>query len=352
MAVRIVVHGHFYQPPRENPWTGRIDPQPDAAPFADWNERVHAESYGPNTAVKVPSDGGERTVNNFERMSFDIGPTLMAWLEIAQPDTYEMIIEADHASIERLGHGNAMAQAFHHTILPLSTVRDIRTQVRWGLTDFLRRFERDAEGMWLPEAAVNDAVLSVLIEEGVAFTVLAPHQALAWRGPADVGWTTTASSPIDTRIPYRYEHMDGSGRWIAIFFYDGDLARDIAFNNLASDASVLLDAFQERASGSDDGIVHAAADGETYGHHQRFAEIGLAFALFEEAERRGIEVTNYAAQLAAHPPEDLVRIKRGEGTSWSCSHGVSRWMRDCGCSTYGPSGWNQEWRAPCVPAWK
>lgn len=343
MAVRIIVHGHFYQPPRENPWTGEIDPQPDAAPFANWNERVHAEAYGPNTAVKIPAPDGEIEVNNFERMSFDVGPTLMAWLESKQPETYRRILEGDRRSIERLGHGNAMAQAFHHTILPLSTVRDIRTQVRWGLTDFRHRFGRHAEGMWLPETAVNDAVLNILIEEGVQFTVLAPHQAWIWRednGP----WRRNTEDPLDTRLPYRFEHTDGSGRSLSVFFYDGDLAKDIAFENLGSSAERYVEAFASRQA--DGGIVHAATDGETYGHHHKFSDLGLGYALFVEAERRGIRVTNYATELAHATVEREIRLRRNEGTSWSCSHGVARWMRDCGCSTYGPEGYNQEWRSP------
>lgn len=343
MSARIVVHGHFYQPPRENPWTGEIDPQPDAAPYRDWNERVHAECYEPNTNARVVTRQGERIFNNFERLSFNMGPTLMAWMSKEDREAYERIVEADRTSVRRLGHGNAIAQAFHHTILPLSTVRDIRTQIRWGLGDFRHRFGRASEGMWLPETAVNDAVLSMLIDEGVDFTILSPHQAGRWRdieGP----WHSVVRTPLDTRVPYRYEHIDGSGRSLAIFFYDGELARTIAFENLGSSAERYLEEFTKRAG--EKGIVHAATDGETYGHHHKFSDLGLAFALFVESERRGIEVTNYAAYLADHPPEREVRLRPGEGTSWSCEHGVGRWMRNCGCSTYGPEGYHQEWRAP------
>ncbi|HEU4480478.1 MAG TPA: DUF3536 domain-containing protein [Actinomycetota bacterium] len=342
MAIRITVHGHFYQPPREDPWTGRIPVQPDAAPAHDWNERVFAESYAPNTAVEIHDESGTRLVNNFERISFNVGPTLMAWMEDEHPEEYGRIIEADRRSNERLGHGNAIAQAFHHTILPLSTVRDIRTQVRWGLADFRHRFGRTAEGMWLPETAVNDAVLAILIEEDVRFTVLAPHQAAAWCD--ENGEWHAGTDGLDTRVPYRYPHPDGSDRSLAVFFYDGDLARSIAFDNLAASGDRYLDAFTARAS--EDGLVHAATDGETYGHHHKFADVGLAFALFVEAPRRGIEITNYAAELDGHPLQREVRIPKGEGSSWSCAHGVGRWMRDCGCSTYGPEGWNQAWRGP------
>lgn len=349
MTTNIVVHGHFYQPPREDPWTGRIDPQPDAAPARDWNERVHAECYGPNTHARVVTRTGELTLNNFERLSFNVGPTLMMWLENEHPETYSRIIEADRKSQERLGHGNAIAQAYHHTILPLSTVRDIRTQVRWGLADFRHRFGRQPEGMWLPETAVNDATLSLLIDEGISFTVLAPHQAGRWRDQ-EGEWRAAHHHPLDTRHPYRYEHVDGTGRSLAIFFYDGELAQEIAFGNLGSSAERYIDAFERRGASS--GVVHAATDGETYGHHHKFSDLGLAFALFVEAERRGIEAINYGAYLASSPPTREVRIRPGEGTSWSCEHGVDRWMRHCGCSTYAPEGWDQRWRAPLRAAFE
>jgi alpha-amylase/alpha-mannosidase (GH57 family) len=327
---RIVVHGHFYQPPRENPWTGRIDAQPSAAPFHDWNERVHAECYRPTAFSTIPTEPGHRVVNNFERLSFNVGPTLLAWMEKADSKTYGRIIEADRLSLHRLGHGNALAQAFHHTILPLSTLRDVRTQVRWGLADFRYRFGRDPEGMWLPETAASDDVLGVLIEEGVRFTILAPGQ---------------SHGAVDTRLPHRYLHRDGSGRSLSLFFYDADIARSIAFERAGSSAEGFIDLFESRPSERHH-LVHAATDGETYGHHQVFTDLGLAYALFVEAERRGIEVTNYGAYLDGHPPQDDVKVRSGEGSSWSCAHGVGRWKRDCGCSTGGEPGWNQNWRGP------
>ncbi|MEA2461492.1 MAG: hypothetical protein QOH90_1669, partial [Actinomycetota bacterium] len=344
MAVRIAVHAHFYQPPRENPWTGSIDEQPDAAPFHDWNERIHAESYGPNAFATIPTVDGEATVNNFERMSFDVGPTLMAWLQTEHPDTYRRIVEADRASVERSGHGNAMAQAFHHTILPLATTRDIRTQLRWGLADFRHRFGREAEGLWLPETAANDAVLAMLIEEGVRFTILAPRQAGAWR-EAEGPWHDVTDEPIDVQVPYLYEHPNEPGRTLAVFFYEGDLAQEIAFSQLGASAERFIDAFEQRKKDAE-GLVMVATDGETYGHHQKFTDLGLAYALFVEAEERGVEVTNPATYLAAHPPTRNVKLVAGAGSSWSCVHGVGRWMTDCGCSTYGPEGWNQSWRGP------
>lgn len=339
----VTIHAHFYQPPREDPWTGSIPLQPGAAPFHDWNERVHAESYRPNTQVRIPApDETELVVNNFERLSFNVGPTLLSWMERADPETYTRILDADRVSLERLGHGNAMGQAFHHTILPLSPLRDVRTQVRWGLADFRFRFGREAEGMWLPETAANDDVLSILIDEGVRFTILAPNQASRWRETGGT-WQTP---PVDTRLPHRYLHPDRSGRSLSIFFYDGSIARAMAFERAAASAEGLLDLF-EGASGRLEGLlVHAATDGETYGHHHRFTDLGLGYALFLEAQRRGIEVTNYATFLDRHPAAREVNVVGGEGSSWSCAHGVGRWRRDCGCSTGGEPGWNQQWRGP------
>lgn len=346
MAQQIAVHGHFYQPPRDNPWTGEIDVQPSAAPSHDWNERVHLECYRPNAFASIPADNelGERTVNNFERMSFNIGPTLLDWMEKADPETYARILEADRASAERLGHGNAMAQAYHHTILPLAPLRDVRTQIRWGLRDFELRYERPARGMWLAETAANHDVLEALIEEGVAFTVLAPGQASSWRDP-DGEWQECSETGIDSRVPYRYLHRDGSGRSIALFFYDGEISKAIAFEKAARSSSHFLNLFEARES-EDHHLIHAATDGETYGHHAPYTELGLAYALFIEAPERGIEVTNYAAHLDRSPPEREARLVPGEGSSWSCTHGVGRWIRDCGCHTGGEPGWNQRWRGP------
>ena len=340
----IVVHGHFYQPPREDPWTGRVERQPSAAPFHDWNERVHAESYRPNMLANLESPEGERVVSNYERISYDIGPTLFAWLERHHRQTHDGIVGADRVSIERFGHGNAMAQGYHHTILPLSPERDVRTEVRWGLADFRYRFRREAEGLWLPETAANEEVLDVLIEEGVAFTILAPWQAARWRSPDGV-WHDVAREPIDPRVAYRYSHSDRSGRRLALFFYDSDIARAIAFEGATSSAEHLIDLFAARCGGAHH-LVHAATDGETYGHHHKFGEIGLAYALYVEAERRGLDITNYATWLEHHPAEHEARLVGGAGTSWSCAHGVERWRSDCGCHTGGAQGWNQRWREP------
>lgn len=339
----MVFHGHFYQPPRANPWTGEIQAQPSAGPFRDWNARIHAECYHPNAFAHIPTERGDLLVNNFERMSFNVGPTLMTWLERQRPETYWRILDADRRSADRLGHGNAIAQAYHHTILPLSSERDVRTQVRWGLGDFRARFGRESEGIWLPETAASTSVLDILIEEGIAFTILAPWQAGTVKDHSG-GWRPCSSDAGDMQRPLRHVHSDGRGRDLALFFYDGDLAHSIAFNNAASSAEKLVDMFSDRGAGPGD-IVHVATDGETYGHHWRFADLGLAYALFGEAPARGVIPTNYAAHLEANPPETEVRVLDG-GSSWSCSHGIERWRSDCGCATGSRPGWNQTWRGP------
>jgi alpha-amylase/alpha-mannosidase (GH57 family) len=342
---QIIVHGHFYQPPRENPWTGAIDPQPDATPFRDWNERVYAECYEPNAFVRMDSPSGDVVVNNFESMSFNVGPTLLDWIKKTHTETYDRIIEADAISLARRGHGNAIAQAYHHTILPLSPPRDVRTQIAWGIADFRHHFGRTPEGMWLPETAANDDVLDALIEAGVGFTILAPWQAANWRADDDGDWLDSREHPIDTRVAYTYRARRLRERSIALFFYDADIARAIAFESGVSSAETFAEMFA-RKSGPRGTVVHAATDGETYGHHVKFSELGLAYGLLAEAPKRGLEPTNYAAWLADNPPRHEVRVSEGEGTSWSCAHGVGRWKRNCGCSTGGGEGWNQIWRAP------
>lgn len=343
--MQAVVHAHFYQPPRENPWTGRVDEQPDAEPFHDWNERILSECYRPNAFARVPTSDGEVSVNNYERLSFNVGPTLLAWLEEADRDTYQRMVDADRTSIQRLGHGNAIAQAFHHTILPLAQPRDARTEVRWGVADFRHRFGRDPEGMWLPETAANDATLELLIEEGLRFTILAPHQATRWRMRGGEWRGLSADDPLETTVPYRFVHRDGSGRFLTIFFYDAQIAQAIAFDKALTSAERFLDLFEARASRAG-GLVHAATDGETYGHHHTFGDLGLAYALFREGPRRGIEFVNYGSYLERFPATREVQVVPGEGTSWSCTHGVGRWATDCGCWTRGEDGWSQAWRAP------
>jgi alpha-amylase/alpha-mannosidase (GH57 family) len=353
----LIIHGHFYQPPRENPWTGVVEAEPSAALFHDWNERIHSECYQPNSCARITDPAtGDRIVNNYENISFNFGPTLLSWLESKHRDTYASIIAADHESaLKRGGHGNAIAQAYGHAILPLCNERDRRTQIRWGIADFRYRFGRDPEAMWLPETACNDQVLGALIDEGVRFVILAPHQAARVRDRYRTGsdrvdsadWRTVDENSIDTSVAYHYSHRDGSGRSIAVFFYEGPASRAIAFENLLRSSRELVDRFAQTAQGKE--LVNLATDGETYGHHFKFGDICLAHTLEVEAPAHGFRITNYGAYLDQHPPTFEVEINNGpgsEGTSWSCPHGVGRWIRDCGCHAGGEPGWNQRWRAP------
>ena len=320
MPTALVIHGHFYQPPRENPWTGEVDPEPGAAPFHDWNERIHAECYAPN-------------IVNYPLLSFNFGPTLLSWLESHHRDTYQKILIADRESAAaRGGHGNAIAQAYGHAILPLCNERDRLTQVVWGLADFRYRFKREAEALWLPETAANDDVLALLIEQGMRYVILAPNQ---------------GKGVVDTSRPYLFRHPDGSARSLAVFFYNGPLARAIAFERALASSRGLVEKFVSAAAGGD--LVNVATDGETYGHHFKFGDLCLTHALTVEAKDAGFWITNYAEYLDRHPPETEVEIDDGpdgEGSSWSCVHGVARWSRDCGCHTGGEEGWNQSWRKP------
>ena len=383
----LIVHGHFYQPPRENPWTGIIEEQPSAAPFHDWNERIQAECYQPNTSAVIsdPVTGEPGAINNYERISFNFGPTLLSWLEQNHPETHKRIIDADRASVlTHDGHGNAIAQAYGHAILPLCNERDLRTQIRWGLADFGSRFGREPEAMWLPETACNDRVLDALIEEGLRYVILAPHQAARYRTasnpspfgrrqgegldevenservkragrmpanrPQDAGvpsWREVDQNTLHTSIPYRYTHARDAGKSIAVFFYNGPLSRAIAFEGLLRSSSALVDSFTQAVRGR--AMLNLATDGETYGHHFKFGDLCLAHALTVEAPARGFKLTNYGEYLDHHPPQYDVEINNGadgQGTSWSCLHGVGRWTRDCGCATGGEPGWNQKWRTP------
>jgi alpha-amylase/alpha-mannosidase (GH57 family) len=354
----LIIHGHFYQPPRENPWTGIIAEQPSAAPFHDWNERIHSECYQPNAFAVISDEttGETRTVNNYANISFNFGPTLLSWLEAHHPETYARIIEADRESVtKQAGYGNAIAQAYGHAILPLCNARDLRTQIRWGLADFHFRFGRDAESIWLPETACNDQVMEALIDEGVRFVILAPHQAALYRTGsvserdqvATDAWTKADEADLDTGIAYLYRPRDNPARSIAVFFYDGPASRAIAFENVLKSSRELIDRLSRAAN--EKPMIDVATDGETYGHHFKFGDICLAHALAEEAPIRGFQITNYGKYLDAHPPQFEVQINngpQGEGTSWSCVHGLARWREDCGCHTGGEPGWNQQWRAP------
>ena len=328
----VAIHGHFYQPPRENPWLETVEVQDAAAPFHDWNERITAECYAPNTAARRVDDDNRilDVVNNFEKISFNVGPTLFAWLERQAPEVYRKILAADRASVgARGGHGNAIAQVYNHMILPLASRRDKVTQVAWGLADFRARFGRDAEGLWLPETAVDTETLEVLAEAGVKFTILAPEQ---------------AAGEVDPSLPYRWRGP--RGQELALFFYDGPVSRAIAFENLLEDgrrlASRLRAVFADDATPERAQLVHVATDGESYGHHRRFGEMALAAAVRQLEAAGDVTLTNYGAFLAAHPPTREIEIR--EGSSWSCPHGVERWRSDCGCRFRGDT--HQRWRGP------
>ena len=371
----IVIHGHFYQPPRENPWLEEVEREASAAPHHDWNARIEQECYRPVVAARVLAPDGRisRIVNTLEYISFNFGPTLLEWLEFAAPDTYARILDADRKSLARLGHGNAIAQPYHHAILPLSTRRDKVTEVRWGIADFRRRFGRDPEGMWLPETALDDETLDVLAQEGIRFTIVAPGQVKSVPNDGHPGRYTTAN-----------------GRTIALCIYDGDISHGIAFGGLLRDASVwakrMLARTERRHTPTDpahvaveaghwepdpesDGgtrplttgefraltatgelvarktrhrLLSAATDGETYGHHHRFGEMALARLMVDLSATRSVQVENFASYLAQHPATEDVEIVAP--SAWSCAHGVERWRSNCSCRMRG--GTNQEWRTP------
>jgi alpha-amylase/alpha-mannosidase (GH57 family) len=342
-ARAIVIHGHFYQPPRENPWLEAVEVQDSAAPYHDWNERITAECYAPNTAARRVDDANRilDIVDNFERISFNVGPTLFAWLERQAPAVAKAIVEADRASVAARGHGNALAQVYNHQIMPLATRADKVTQVRWGLEDFRRRFGRDAEGMWLPETAVDDETLEVLAGAGVKFTILAPSQAQRVRALDGEAWTDV-DHDVDPSRPYLWRGPGGAS--LTLFFYDGPISRAIAFENLLERGEKLVARLRAAFSDARDWpqLVHCATDGESYGHHSRFGEMALAAALQQLDGDETIVLTNYAAFLAEHPPTQEVQIH--QATSWSCAHGVERWRADCGCRVRGD--WQQGWRGP------
>jgi alpha-amylase/alpha-mannosidase (GH57 family) len=329
----ICIHGHFYQPPRENAWLERIERQESARPFHDWNARIEAECYGPNARAKI-LDSEEHLVslnNNFERISYNVGPTLLSWLEAKAPKTYARIIAADAASAKAMGRGSAMAQAHGHIIMPLANERDRRTQVRWGIADFKRRFGRMPEGMWLPETAACTNSLRALAEEGILFTVLAPSQVSTVRRASATAFSPPRPGGFDTRQPYRVDL--GGDRSITVFFYDGHGSQAVAFERLLADGDSFANRLMSRFSAepTQDELVHIATDGETYGHHHRFGEMALAYALRRFDRDPSVELTNYASFLARGPVTDEATIV--ESSAWSCAHGVGRWSRDCGCKT-------------------
>jgi alpha-amylase/alpha-mannosidase (GH57 family) len=347
MNTYVCLHGHFYQPPRENPWLDEIELQESAHPYHDWNERITAECYAPNTAARI-LDAEKRIaeiVNNFRSMSFNVGPTLLSWLERKAPDVYRAILKADRLSRERFsGHGAAIAQVYNHLIMPLANSRDKRTQIIWGAADFRRRFGRRPEGMWLAETAVDLETLEILAEEGILFTILAPGQAARIRRIGETKWRDVTSEAVDPGRPYLCSLP--SGRTISLFFFNGPISREIAFGNLLNNGENL--ALRLAGSFSSDPqepqITHAATDGETFGHHKRFGDMALAYCLKSLEERSLARLTVYGEYLGRFPPSWEAEII--ENTSWSCAHGIGRWKEDCGCRTGGGEGWRQAWRGP------
>jgi len=344
----VCIHGHFYQPPRENAWLEFVEIQDSAYPFHDWNERVTAECYAPNGTSRI-LDGFNnvaRIVNNYSYVSFNFGPTLMAWLAEKEPDVYKTILEGDAESRQRYsGHGSAIAQSYNHTILPLSNSRDKYTQVLWGLRDFQFRFNRDPEGMWLPETAVDLEVLEILAQLGIKFTILSPYQAMRVKRLRGRVWKDVNGGRVDPTTPYLVRLP--SGKHITVFFYDGPVSQAIAFENLLERgenfAGRLMSVFSPQGR-SWPQLVHIATDGETYGHHHKRGEMALAYALHHIESNNLAKLTNYGEYLEKNPPKSEAEI--WERSAWSCSHGVERWNSNCGCNSGGHSGWNQEWRHP------
>lgn len=343
----ICVHGHFYQPPRENPWLEAIELQDSAYPYHDWNERITAECYATNGASRILDAEGYivKIVNNYSRISFNFGPTLLSWMEAKSPDVYRSILKADQESLQLYsGHGSALAQTYNHIIMPLANPRDKYTQVYWGIRDFETRFQRRPEGMWLPETAVDLETLDLMAGMGIKFSILAPHQASQVRKIGARTWKDISGAQIDPTRAYQLSLP--SGRTIALFFYDGPISRAVAFEHLLNRgedlANRLIGAFHSSRTWPQ--MVHIATDGETYGHHHRFGDMALAYAL-DYIERNSLaRLTNYGEFLEIHPPTHEVQIF--ENTSWSCIHGVERWRSNCGCWAGSGLGRSQAWRAP------
>lgn len=360
----VCIHGHFYQPPRENPWLDMVEVQDSAYPFHDWNERITAECYGPNAFARILGHEGRivRLVNNYSRISFNLGPTLLAWLEDKAPEVYQGILQADRDSQERFsGHGSAMAQVYNHVIMPLANRADKVTQVVWGIRDFVWRFGRQPEGMWLAETAVDLETLEVLAEHGIRFTVLAPGQAKRIRplpqadsapAPAANGdgepsdeadWTDVTGARVP---PHRaYLQRLPSGRSIALFFYNASVSQAVAFERILHSGEALARRLQDTfLDPCDEGqLAHIATDGESYGHHHHHGDMALAYALGYIESGQVARLTNYGEFLDRHPPTWEADI--AENTAWSCAHGVERWRSDCGCNS-GRPGWRQLWRGP------
>ncbi len=347
--VFLTVHGHFYQPPRENPWLEAIEQQDSALPAHDWNERINNECYNPNSVSKIVDSQNQilNVVNNYEYMSYNFGPTLLSWLEEFAPMTYERIIKADITSRKlHNGHGNAIAQVYNHIIMPLANERDKQTQVKWGKKDFEYRFGREPEGMWLAETAVDDDTLRVLVENGIKFTILSPYQAQRIRKDGEENWQDVSWGNIDPARSYRYYIKSAPGKFIDLFFYDGAISKSVAFDELLKDGNKFINRLNDGISTLRNypQLINIATDGESYGHHTKFGDMALAYVMKLKVKDAGFIVTNYGEYLEKYRSNWEVDLK--PVSSWSCFHGVGRWSDDCGCSTGGHPGWNQKWRKP------
>ncbi len=342
----ICIHGHFYQPPRENPWLDEVEIEDSAYPYHDWNERITSECYAPNTASRILDNKGriKNIVNNYSSISFNFGPTLLSWMKRHKPDIYNSIIKADTESRKRFsGHGSAIAQVYNHIIMPLANLRDKRTQIIWGVKDFQYHYKRFPEGMWLAETAVDLESLDIMSELGIKFTILAPHQAHKVKANNSDEWHDVSGQKIDHKIPYIVKLP--SNRTITVFFYDGPVSRDISFHDTLENgenfAKRLLNSFSEA---DHDQILTIATDGETYGHHHKYGEMALTYCINYIKSNNLAKITNPGEFLEQHTPQHEVIIF--ENSSWSCSHGIERWKSDCGCKTGNNFSWNQKWRAP------
>ncbi len=349
MSKYICIHGHYYQPPRENAWLEYIEAQESSKPFHDWNERINFECYAPNTAARILNEDGEiiEIINNYAWMSFNFGPTLLSWMERKDPSTYQAILDADKESMERFGgHGSAIAQAFNHSIVPLCNRKDKETQIIWGIKDFESRFGRKPEGMWLPETACDGETLEILAKNGIKYTILAPRQVKAVKKIGEENWSDKKAETVDIRRPYLFKIPAKEGRKessIALFFYDGPMSQEVAFKGILNNGKDFATKLSSGFDGDEPQLMHIATDGESYGHHHKYGEMALADALHTIDNNPHISLTNYGQYLALFPPQYEAQIH--DNSSWSCVHGVERWRSDCGCNA-GHAGWNQLWRKP------